>query len=455
MRRAAAAAILLAALGLAGGRCAAQGDPIQTLPVTPTKPQQSNPPTPTTPQTKPIQTSTTTSDARLLDAQKAADKGDYARVAQLLADFLKDHPENAPAHFQLAYAYGELKRSVESAAEYRRATEIDPSFATAHLNLGLTLLERGDNAGAAPAFLRAAELMPGQAKPHFLAGLALERSGKLQEAIQQYEQAGAADSKNFDIYFRWGLTLARVGHAAEAEERLHKAIELKPDSAPAHLALASALIDEKKPEAATVELTEYLKLSPNDLNARLQLASALNDLGKPSEALAELDRADAMGSPGMDRLKLRASIQISQKDWDGAAKTLAAAESKAPQDPELHAELGRILLEKRDFPAAERELRRALALNPNEPGALGNLISTVYLARNYLATLDLLDVQEKRMSPTPIMLFVRATCYDKLQKKAQAAAAYQKFLDADQGRSDKEEFQARERLKLLQRELAK
>jgi hypothetical protein len=53
------------------------------------------------------------------------------------------------------------------------------------------------------------------------------------------------------------------------------------------------------------------------------------------------------------------------------------------------------------------------------------------------------------------MLFVRATCYDKLHRKAEAAAAYQKFLDANQGRDEKEEFQARERLKVLQRELSK
>jgi tetratricopeptide (TPR) repeat protein len=447
MRRSAAAiALALAAFGLVGGTCAAQAGPPQTLPVTPDKPQQTPPPQ----QTKPAQY-----DSRLADAQKAADHGDYKLVSAMLADYLKDHPENAQIHFQLAYAYGELKRADESAAEYRRATEIDPTFATAFLNLGLTLLDLRDNSGAAPAFLRAAELMPGQAKPRYLAGLALDHSGKLPEAIQQYELANVADSKNFDIYFRWGLTLARMGRSADAEERLRQAIALKPDSGPAHFALASALLDEKKTEAAATELAEYLKSNPNDLDARLHLATVLNDSGKPAEALAELDRADAISPPDLQRLLVRASILISQKNWDGAAQVLQAAASKKADDAGIHAELGRIFLEKRDFPAAEKELRRALALNPNEPGVLGNLISTDYLAGNYPATLELLDVQEKTVAPTPIMLFVRATCYDKLQKKAEAAAAYKKFLDADQGRNDKEEFQARERMNTLLRELSK
>jgi tetratricopeptide (TPR) repeat protein len=434
MKRAVIIALLFAALGLAAGICAAQ---------TILQPG-------TTPPPKPL-----TNDSRLADAQKAADLGDHARVATLLADFLKDHPENAAAHFQLAFAYGELKRPDESAAEYRRATEIDPTFSAAHMNLGLTLLEHGDNEGAAAAFLRAAELMPGQAKPRYLAGKALERAEKLPEAIKQYELASAADSKSFDIFFQWGLTLVRVGRNAEAETPLRQAIALKPDFSQARHLLVSVLLDEQKFDTATAELTEYLKRSPSDLISRIQLASTLDDLGKPAEALAELDRADASAPPDLDRLKLRASIMISLKDWDGAAKALEAAVNMAPNDSRVRAELGRILLEKRDFAGAEKELRRALAINPKEEGVLGNLISTVYLAGNYPAALDLLDIQEKSVAATPIMLFVRATCYDKLHRKAEAAAAYQKFLDANQGRDEKEEFQARERLKLLQRELSK
>jgi hypothetical protein len=66
----------------------------------------------------------------------------------------------------------------------------------------------------------------------------------------------------------------------------------------------------------------------------------------------------------------------------------------------------------------------------------------------------------QREPPRPIVLFMRATCYDKLQRKAEAVAAYQKFLDAEHNLSDKrevsdkEEFQASERLKVLQKELS-
>jgi hypothetical protein len=49
--------------------------------------------------------------------------------------------------------------------------------------------------------------------------------------------------------------------------------------------------------------------------------------------------------------------------------------------------------------------------------------------------------------------FVRGTCYDKLDQKPDAVAAYQKFLDLDQGSHDTQDFQAQQRILALKREM--
>jgi tetratricopeptide (TPR) repeat protein len=395
------------------------------------------------------------SDPRVYQAQQEAEKKNYTRAMELLTGFLKDYPNDPTAHFQLGYVYGLLQRSDDSISEYRRAAELKPDFAEAHLNLGLALIDAKDFAGAAIALQRAAELMPGQARPRYLAGLAYERSGNIPGAIAQYELAAAQDANNFDIFFHWGINLLRADRAEDAEKELRAAIALRSDSESAHGALIDALLRQKKTDAAIVELRASLGRSGGDAQARLKLATALNEMGKPADALAELDRADANAAPSAERAKLRASILISQKDWDRAAKALAIAAAAAPDDAALHAEYGRILLQERDFPAAERELRRALTLDGKQTDALRNLVSTEYLAGNYEGTLQILDLLAKREAPLPIVLFVRATCYDKLQRKPEAVEAYRKFLDADNGHSDKEDFQASERLKVLQKELTK
>lgn len=395
------------------------------------------------------------SDPRVYQAQQEVEKKNYPHAVELLSGFLKDFPNDPTAHFQLGYVYGIMKRNDDSAAEYRRAAELKPDFAEAHLNLGLTLLDAKDFTAAATALQRAAELMPDQARPKYLAGLALERSGNFTGAIAQYESASKIDPNNFDIDLHWGVCLLRADRAEDAEKQLRQAIALRGDSEPAHSALADALLRQKKTDAAVAELRATLERNGGDAQARLKLARTLNDLGKQADALAELDRVDANAAPSPESAKLRASISISQKDWNGAAKSLAIASAAAPEDAALHAEYGRILLQQRDFPSAERELRKALTLDGKQTDALRNLVSTVYLAGNCDATLQLLDILEKRETPLPIVLFVRATCYDKLQRKPEAVEAYRKFLDADKGQSDKEEFQASERLKVLQKELTK
>jgi tetratricopeptide (TPR) repeat protein len=395
------------------------------------------------------------SDPRVYQAQQEVEKKNYTRAVELLTGFLNDYPSDPTAHFQLGYVYGLLQRSDDSILEYRRAAELKPDFAEAHLNLGLALMEAKDFAGAAVALQRAAELMPGQARPRYLAGLAFERSGNIASAIAQYELAAPLDANNFDIYFHWGVSLLRADRAEEAEKQLRAAIALRSDNEAAHSALIDALLRQKKTDAAIVELRASLARNGGDAQARFKLATALNELGKPADALVELDRADAHAPPLAERAKLRASILISQNDWDGAAKALAIAVTATPDDAALHAEFGRVLLQQRDFPAAERELRRALTLDGKQTDALRNLVSAEYLAGHYEGTLQLLDLLAKREAPLPIVLFVRATCYDKLQRKPEAVEAYRKFLDADNGHSDKEDFQASERLKVLQKELTK
>jgi len=55
----------------------------------------------------------------------------------------------------------------------------------------------------------------------------------------------------------------------------------------------------------------------------------------------------------------------------------------------------------------------------------------------------------------PGLLFVLATCYDHLRDRPKALEAYEKFLELSQGKSLDHEWQARQRIKLLRRELGK
>jgi tetratricopeptide (TPR) repeat protein len=388
----------------------------------------------------------------LVQANEAIDKMDFTAALDPLQKYIAQRPDEPYPHFQLGYAYVGLKRPADAKAEFSRAVALDPKMAAAYLNLGLVEMD-GDPAAAADAFRNAAELQPTESRPRFLAGFSLEHAGKFSEAVEQYRASLALSPKDYEAHFALGRVLLRSNDAAGAEEQFRAALESHGDSAPARLGLASALLEQKKYDAASDALGEYLKLIPGDRSAHFDRATALLYLSRYDDALAELDRSEAGATPSAQALKMRGEIYMQQKKWKEAGETLKQAMTLAPQDSELAGWMGHVDVELRDYPSAVRILEQAYAQNPQNADALRDLGDAFFLNENYAAALEAMDRLAKLETPKPGSWFVRAICYDKLSRKAEAIEAYQKFLDEDAGQHDTQDFQARHRIPVLQREL--
>jgi tetratricopeptide (TPR) repeat protein len=388
----------------------------------------------------------------LRQATQAIDKMDFAAALDPLQKYIAERPDDSYAHFQLGYAYAGLKRAEDAKAEFTRAVTLDPKMAAAHLNLGLVLLE-SDPGAAAEAFRHAAELQPSQSRPRFLEGLSLEHAGKLPEAIDLYRGALALDANDYEIHFALGRALLRTRDAGGAEAQFQSAIALRTDSAPARLGLANALEEQKKYEAASDAFAEYLKRNPADHAAHFDRATALLELKRFDEALAELDLAVAGDSPAPEMLKMRGEIYLRQEKWKEARETLTEALKASSKDPELAFWLGHVDFELHDYPAAIGILSQVYAQHPQFADPLRDLASAFFLNENYAEALGAMDRLDKLETPKPGSWFVRAICYDKLSRKAEAIDAYQKFLDQDNGQHDTQDIQARHRMLALQNEL--
>jgi protein O-GlcNAc transferase len=388
----------------------------------------------------------------LLDeAQSDIDKSDFAAAIVPLQKFIAEQPDVAYAHFQLAYAYTALQRTDEARAEYQRTIAIDPKMSEAHLNLGIMLLEKDPAAAVAP-LRRAVELLPAQSRPRYLLGVALERSGNLPAAAESFEGAANLDPHDFETLSRLGKLYLSLKRPADAEPRFRSALEIQPAEPHALLGLAQSLDAQKKPEAAEA-FKNYLATQPADPAAQFRLVHYLMDQQKYGEALAELDRAGAGKPPSLDSLRLRADILIAQKSWDASIVAIRSAIALAPSDAQLHGGLGRVYLQKRDFPSAEKELKAAIQLDRNNIAYWKDLSSTYYLGGNYSAAISLLDVIAKTETPGAGTWFIRALCYDKLNQPKPALEAYQKFLELDKDKNPDQVWQARQRSKVLTRML--
>ena len=387
----------------------------------------------------------------LLDeAKRYIDKNEFEAAITPLQKVIAEQPDSAYAHFQLAYVYTALKKTSEARAEYERTIAIDPKMSEAHLDLGILLLDKDPAASVAP-LTKAAELLPAQSRPHFLLGVALERSGNASAAATAFENAVALDPLDVDTLLHLGETYLALNRPANAEQKFHNAIDRQPKESRALLGLARSLDQQKKPEA-TEAYEQYLTVQPADSVARARLVHLYLEQEKFDAADAELSRTDS-GKPSLELLKVRADIQIGRKKWDDALHTLQEAVALAPGDAQLHGGLGRVYIQKRDFPAAEKELRAALHFDGKNLTYWKDLSSTFFLGGNYPAALATLDEIAKVEQPIAGTWFVRAICYDKLNQPKLALGAYQKFLELDQDKNPDQVWQAQQRSKVLKRML--
>jgi Flp pilus assembly protein TadD len=388
----------------------------------------------------------------LEEAQRDIDQSNFQAAIAPLRKVIADQPEFAYAHFQLAYVYTALKRTDEARAQYARTVAIDPKMSEAYLNLGMLLLDKQEDAAAIAPLRKAVELLPAQSRPRYLLAVALDRSGDRAGAAESFEALIHVDPNDITALDYLGWAALRKGKPDEAEARFRRALEVQPKELEARRGLAQSLDAQKKPEAAGA-YRDYLELKPDDSEARARLIHLLVEQQQNDVALAELDRLDAGKQPTLESLKLRADIQIAGKKWDDSIATLQQALALAPNDAQLHGGLGRILLQKRDFVAAEKELRIALRLDGKNLSYFKDLGSTFFLGGNYPAALATLDEIAKVEQPGAGVWFIRAICYDKLNQPKPALEAYQKFLGLDQDKNPDQVWQANERSKVLQRML--
>jgi len=420
--------------------------PSATIVTTASNPQQNQAPAATPQKTQKIRNPLND----LLDqAQAAIDRNDFAAAISPLEKFIAEKPDVAYVHFQLAYAYTALKRPADARAEYQKCVALDPKMAEAHLNLGILLLQ-SDPAAAVEPLRQAANLLPSQSRPRFLLGLAQEQSGDFYGAATSFDGAAHLDPKSLDALSHLAAILLKTGHPEQAEQKLRLALQLDPKSAPALLGLAQILDTQKNPEAIQA-YKNYLAVQPQDNAARSHLVRLLIDQKDYDAALAEIDRNTARQPPTTDSLRLRADILVGQKKLDEAIAAIQQAITLAPNDPDLHGGLGRLFLQKRDFPNAQRELKAALQLNPKSAVYWKDLASSDYLAGNYPEALACLDAAAKLETPLAGSWFLRALCYDKLVQVQPALDAYRKFLELDKNQNPDQVWQANQRIHVLEK----
>ncbi len=390
---------------------------------------------------------------QLAEAEAAIGKSDWKTAQTSLDLYLGQNPADARALFDAGYVADAQNRFADAESLYRRAIDADPKSFEAHLSLGLLLARQGNTDDARPELALATTLDPGDAGPALKArawrALAridreddpTEASSDLLEALKLTPETTA------DTLLAAGIADQAGEFEAEATA-YRRVLANDPNSADATTGLAHALIALKQyPEAETM-LRAALEKSPDDPTLNAQLATVLAAQNK-AEAVPLLKKLHDAHPKDSAITRMMASVLAESGDYAGSDRLYVTLLAAAPNDSAVLVALGQNLIRQLRFADAFATFNKATELDPASADGWSGLAFAASKIGHPDVTLHALTMRSKYLPEVPSTYFLWATAYDSLHQRGQAVSYYKQFLDSAAGKFPDQEWQARQRLKLL------
>jgi tetratricopeptide (TPR) repeat protein len=329
----------------------------------------------------------------------------------------------AARHMQAGIAADKQKQFDAAITEFKKVTELEPTFADGFVGLGQTYMEKHDFASAVTPLKRALEVDPDLAPAHQLLGYALLaqgyaaqaiphlqkvqdktglgiaeiQTGQLPEAVANLQAALAERPNDQDLLYYLGRASgllskqsidsllaaypdsARAHQALaenyfvlrqmpEAEKEYREALRLRPDTPELHLELGEVYAGAFQWAKAEEEFRAQAKLQPGNAEAAYRLGTALLEQGKAREARAELVRADKLMPDMPETLyslgkaaSLEGDTTAAEKEWT----KLLTIEKETPLAGQAHFALAGLYRKQGKTAAAQHEMQEFQRLQPS------------------------------------------------------------------------------------------
>ena len=384
------------------------------------------------------------------DGSKALDEKRYDAAIAIFSKAAASDPKDYTAHFQLALAYSLTDRDADSVREYREVLNLKPNLYEAELNLGIVLLRDRRPSDALPLLTAAAASKPLAFRPRYYQGEASLAMQNSKDAIAAFSAALQLDPKSAPCEAGLSRAFVQERRIDEAAAHFRNAAQLDPAYKDALLELGELYESDHKPAEALALYEQF----PSNAAAQQRAGVLLLELGKTEEAIPHLE-IGTKATASVENSMTLASAYLKAHKMDRAFSVLAQALQKNPKNYDLRMMAGRALRDQRKFPEAAAQFFSASQLKPDAADSWSELGGALVMAEKYPEALAALDKLKDLGAEKPGHHYLRAIVLDKLRQIKPALASYKQFLAMSGGSSPDEEFKARQRARILEKELSK
>ncbi|HEY0252613.1 MAG TPA: tetratricopeptide repeat protein, partial [Kofleriaceae bacterium] len=293
--------------------------------------------------------------ARVVLARALIATGDYPAAEQTLTPIAnaKGDPNAIEAHLVLDQLRAETGRSADARRDLEQLLKDHPDDRAIRTTLGILRHDQGDMVNAKALFDATIQEFD-------------KKKLDLNDAEQLFELAEAA---RYTSQFELANDSYRAAWALATQVQPGKqgppAINAKPQLLASNLSWAQLFSQKYASELAAQTIEEVFKINPNDPDAHADMASIITDTSYDLQAVHHhLETALGVNPKNATALKVRASLEIDQNQWDVARATLDQVLAVNKEDVEAIAMKATVAWLRDDTKAYEQLRQQALAIDP-------------------------------------------------------------------------------------------
>ncbi|MCH7884920.1 MAG: tetratricopeptide repeat protein [Planctomycetes bacterium] len=192
----------------------------------------------------------------------------YANDIVMWKDVIAKRPENERGYLGLGSNYFRQNKIDDAETAFRKAIELDPTYADAHYNLGNCLFRKRLYTEAAEAYRESLRVGRGSAATYYNLANALKKLGQRENALKHYRRAIRLNPRHAKAMVNMGNTLREMEKLDEALEQYHRAVKIAPSHFMAHYYMGVVLGFQGELEQAIKAYDKALKIKPKNANAR-------------------------------------------------------------------------------------------------------------------------------------------------------------------------------------------
>jgi tetratricopeptide (TPR) repeat protein len=322
----------------------------------------------------------------LAKARAARQAGDYAAAAEAYSHLLSADPESPQLLSNLGIMLHMAGKHEEALRPLRKALRHTPDMVPANLFAGLSLVALNQAGEALPYLERARRGDPSGPLPLVGLGKAHLALEHFRDANEYFDRAAQIDPRNPEAWLGLGVTYrhlaqsvnGNIGSLTAAAAQLDEATRRagQPSTRAEMLGAEKQLDRDPKDLTSLVRLaracaalavsslTKAVELSPESYEAHLALAGAWEETHSAGHAVREYEAAIRLRSDDAFAYMRLAFLHWSAGNNEQALPPLKKALDLAPNDPQVNACMGDILVRSGKHDDARPYLEKALRGNP-------------------------------------------------------------------------------------------